>query len=201
MLSLRARLFIIISLVVLFILGISLFLYFSGGKKNNQPADEAKNPLDGATVVESENFNTAPEVFNGIAPTPTEGLKAAPQPTEEAVKNSVRQLAKIFIERYGSYSSDNNYQNIKELEGLVTKNLWTKLSAQMRQPRPAGFTGVTTVVISNVLSKWDVTGATASLQALRTEFSNGTTAEKQQAAEVWLVKKGEDWLVDKFEWK
>lgn len=197
MLTLRARLFIIISLAVLIILGISLFLIIIS-RKNTTSAPGNSTPESGDNTL--PKTGAVPGV--SVPGQPLEGLTVDPQPSEEAVKNSVKQLAKIFLERYGTYSSDNNYQNIRDVEDLVTGSLWKKLSARLSVKVVAtGFTGVTSRVITAEISDWGESAAKVSANLIRTEEKGGTINSTQQTASVSLIKVGNEWLVDKFEVK
>jgi len=197
MLTLRAKIFIISGLSALIILGISLFLIFVSGK-NNIPAQTDPAEVGDEAVVPQTGVVPGASVSGQ----PLTGLAVAPKPREEAIKNNVRQLAKIFLERYGTYSSDNNYQNIREVEELASASLWKKLSARLSvKPATGSFVGVTSRVISSELVEWKNTTAVVSANLIRTEEKNGAVASSQQSASVSLIKIGDVWLVDKFEVK
>lgn len=190
--SLRARIFIIVSILVLFILGVSIFLMIN--KNKSTPADEngqtAAPPGGGASVP-------AP---SSIATSIPEGLPAKTATPLEAEQNGVQQLAKVLVERYGTYSSDNNWQNIKDVQTLVTKSLWSKLSSQMKAASTDAFVGVTTKVIGMDLTQWSDAKAVIKLKTVRTEEKNGKFTTYYQNASVEMVKQNEQWLADKLTW-
>jgi hypothetical protein len=192
--SLRARIFIIISVVVLIILGISLFLLIGARKK---AASEAAGNAGGTA--------TTTETVLPPAPTGTEipsGLPVKKQTTVEVEQAGVIQLARVFTERYGTYSTQNDSQNIKEVESLCTQALWSKISARIGATAGSqNFVGVTTRVITTDMTGWNGNAATIELRTMRTEERSGEVVNKYQNAEVKLVKSGENWLVDQFVWK
>ena len=201
---LRTRIFIFISAAILLILGVSLLLIAASkkAKQNKVPASST------STVGTSGNNGAIQDTANYITDTSGSisgqtGTKLTIQPlsSEEIEKNAVKQLAKIFIERYGSYSSDNNFQNIKEVKSLSTASLWTELSKKINSAPQTSFVGVTTKVITSKVSDWSSGTATASLETTRTEENNGVIKNSQQSATVYLVYSSSKWLVDKFEWK
>ena len=199
MLSLRTRIFIVTSLVVLFILGVSLILFISSKKKMAQPEGAASNA--NGPVVDQTNFDSATIVPSPEAPV-TAGLKVKPPTTEEAVKNAAKQTAKIFVERYGSYSTDNNYQNIREVESLVTEALWTKISGKLNSPIPTGaFNGLTTLILSGEFNSWDGQSAELTLKTRRQENRAGVLSSAYQDIAVSLVRQGDNWYVNSFQWK
>lgn len=192
--SLRARIFIIISVFVLIILGISIFLVVRN--KNKTTADETGSPVNTPGVNNGQPSNPA----STGTPIPA-GLPAKTASPLEAEKNGVVQLAKVFVERYGTYSSDNNFQNIKEVESLVTRSLWSKISEPMNSKTTTqGFVGVTTKAISMDLASWSDSKATVEVKTTRTEERNGVMTTKYQNATAGLVKQNSFWLVDSFVW-
>ena len=194
--SLRARIFIIISILVLFILGISIFLVVGNKKKTAEP--QTVTPAD----------NTVPTYIGGQTGTQTvvgdqapAGLPAKTATPLEAEKNGVAQLAKVFVERYGTYSTDNNFQNIKEVETFVTLSFWSKISAPITAKNTSqNFVGVTTKVISMDLASWSDTKATVELKTTRAEEKNGVVATRYQNATVDMVKVKDSWLVGNLVW-
>lgn len=193
--SLRTRIFVIISILVLLILGISIFLVVKNKNKNTEP--QAVAPTDNTVV----NGNGQPngQVLVGTQ-TPT-GLPAKIAAPLEIEKNGVTQLAKVFVERYGTYSTDNDWQNIKDVQTLVTQSLWSKISAPMYSKTTSqSFVGVTTKVISLDLAMWSDAKATVGLKTTRTEEKNGIVTIRYQNATVNLVKQNTVWLIDKISW-
>jgi hypothetical protein len=190
--SLRARIFIIISIVVFLILGISIFLIVRNKNKNTEPQTGA--PQNNG-VAQSDGSQT---IIGDQAPV---GLPAKTATPLEAEKNGAVQLAKVFVERYGTYSSDNDFQNIKEVETFVTVALWSKISAPMNSKTTTqGFVGMTTKVISMDLVAWSGTIATVELKTTRTEEKNGAVSTRYQNATVEMVKENTVWLINKISW-
>lgn len=190
--SLRARIFIIVSIVMLFILGVSIFLIVN--KNKSAPAGQ-----NGQTAAEQSGGTPAPAPSSVATPVP-EGLPAKTATPLEAEQNGVQQLAKVLVERYGTYSSDNNWQNIKDVQALVTKSFWSKLSGQINGASAPGFVGVTTKVIGTNLTNWSETKAAVALTTVRTEEKNGKITTYYQNADVEMIKQGEQWLADKLTW-
>lgn len=190
--SLRARIFIIVSILVLFILGISIFLVIN----KNKSASPAK---DDQTVAAPSGGAFVPAQLSVATPIP-EGLPAKTATPLEAEQNGVQQLAKVLVERYGTYSSDNNFQNIKDVQALTTKLLWTKFSSQMKAGSAGAFVGMTTKVIGTDLTDWSGTKAVVVLTTVRTEEKNGKITTNYQNASVGMVKQDGVWLANSFTW-
>lgn len=201
---LRTRLFIIISIIVLFVLGVSVFLLLSARKKSAVPAGATggeATPTAGSNVIDSSNFDQSklPGATSAIAPAPTT-MPSQPATALEIEQNAAKQIAKIFVERYNTFSTDNNLQNIREVEELVTPTLWKKLSMRLTSATaPASpYMVVTTQAMSTAIATWQDTVAQVVIQARKTTDRNGTTTTAEETITVAMVKQGNNWLVDNF---
>lgn len=199
MFTLRARLFIIISFVVLVILAISIVLLIRSKTKPPASGLPAGAITPTSNIIDQSNFNqnqgiiTAPPV---VAPT------APPKPSAlEVEQNSVKQLAKIFTERLNTYSSDNSWQNIKDVETLVTPALWKQISAKLGTTPSGGFVGSTTVALTNVLGTWNSEQVTVTLQVRQTTEQKGAQTVAYKTIVITLAKASGSWLVDSYAWQ
>ncbi|HNU96499.1 MAG TPA: hypothetical protein PKH95_03755 [Candidatus Magasanikbacteria bacterium] len=197
-LTLRARIFIIISLVVLLILAISLTIVVISGKNKKQ---EQQNEANNQEVNQEQSF------FNEQIPvtTPTiipSGAVVKEMTSEEKMKTAVINMAKVFIERYGSYSTDNPGQNLKDLEVLCTPDLWKVLENRIVNMKTENeFLGMITRAFSVSLVSFENDKATVSIITAREENKNGLIKNYNQEVEVFLLKINDNWLVDNVKWK
>ena len=199
--SLRTRLFVVISLVILIILGISIFLVVRFGKKTTTPTPNQNLPISQNNTPIVSGNNTVP-----VASTPVVGVPVVVS-SEDIEKNAAKQLAKVFIERYGTYSTDNGVENVKEVKNLVVPSLWTTLSKNLstvevnENQAPVGvYSGMNTQVFSTELNNWTPDSATITMQLVRTEEKNGVQTVKHQNAEINMVKQNGQWLAQNFKW-
>jgi hypothetical protein len=118
----------------------------------------------------------------------------------EIEQNSVRQLAKIFTERFNTYSTDSGSQNIKEVQNLVSASMWKRITGK-GDTSGGTFMGVTTEALTTSLDSWKPPSATVSLQTRRTIEQNGLTSQKNQTITVTLTKASGSWLVDSYAWQ
>lgn len=194
--SLRARIFIIISVVVLLILSVSIFLVVKN--RNKEIVNVPENIPDSSNSSPSNEFNP---VSGAGTQVPT-GSPVKPLTSLEVEQNGAEQLAKIFIERYGTYSTDNEFENIKEAEALVTKSLWSKISLGINVKNPnSGFLGLTTKVVSVDMVSWADSKAVFDLKIMRNENKNGVATSRYQNVTVEMVKENSVWLADSLIWK
>jgi|GEM_PF-594942 hypothetical protein len=153
----------------------------------------------------------------------TGALPSQPAPGQEAVAGqpttavpavspaaALPRLASTFTERYGSYSSAGDFQNLLDLAPMMTDRLKgeteTYIEAE-RQKTPSGedFFGVTTRALSPVLITFDDGGGTAlvAVDTVRSErLSGGRDATPYyQKLAVFLLKVNGQWQVDKAIWE
>jgi len=193
-LSLRARLFIFFSILVLLILAIVLLILASRKPTTPEAQIPTQGQLPGGTGVTPSGGVSVPEVPAGPQIKPLSDL--------ETQQNAARQVAKIFAERYGSYSTDSNFENIRELEVLSTSRLWSSLSKQIKTSSAgSGFVGVTTKVFSSEIADWKTDSAQITIMAIRNETKNNATTQTRVSAKVGAVKSGDKWLVLDFAWQ
>lgn len=189
---LRTRLFIIIAFALVAIAGVTGILYYL---KNKSAAPETTPTVAVPQVIDSSNFVQP----NQVKPTDIPAGATIKQATTlEMQQNAVKQLAKIFIERYNSFSSENNYQNIIDARELVTNELWARISQPLGKPATGSFIGVTTEAVNATLSNWGDAEADFLIKTRRTTEKDGAKSEQYQDVKVTLKKTGTAWLVDSF---
>ena len=198
--SLRLRVFIIVSIVIAIITALILLLIQN---IKNRQVGEGQNPTTtpgGAVIIDSTNFNASAigvPVSTGVNTTTQVILDPG-----EATKTSVRQFARVFVERYGTYSSDNSFQNIRDVETMVTPNLLAFItrSASTSTVKTQSFVGVTAKVVTAEISEWSETQATVKFQTIKMETRGTQTTTTQPSGTVKLVKSGNQWFVDGIYW-
>ena len=194
MMTLRTRIFIIISILILVALSISIFLYVRS--RPTAPADINTAVDNGSGPVFAENTPVNNQI-KGISPTEITQPIVISDPVA-IEKAGVKQLARVFVERYQTFSTDNNYDNIRQVEVLVTSKLWKTLSARLNTPPAKTFTGVTTEVFTTNLDSFGNNSASVTTYTRRTTESEGEITTTNQIYKVQLLKSGNVWLVDSF---
>ena len=187
--SLRSRIFVLITVVVSVVLVISLLLVVK----------IRKNPAAVAPAETTNSLGGSNPVFNGTTATVIpNNVVVKPIDSAASEDNTVRQLAKIFVERFNTYSSDDIYRNIRDVENMVTAEYWKKISLPLTRPinPPATFVALTTKVLaitsSNVLSGQ----ALVVLKAEKSSTSGAATTDSYADFSVSLVKSDGSWLIN-----
>lgn len=114
-------------------------------------------------------------------------------------------IARTFVERFGSYSTDIDYKNVEDVMTLATAGLTGQLGDLLSDARNApetGYYGVSTHVIS--VDTVDETDTTATLemttQRQETIDNPSNTSVRYQDIVIELTKSGNRWLVSNFTW-
>lgn len=204
----RLRLILIITLVAVIVVGAAVLVYKAAQKPGGLFATGTvtpKNitPTTTSRFIDSSNFSTSTlsEIANPVPDTTASAATETAATSVEIEKRGVESFARVFAQIYGSFSSDNNYQNVFDVQALVTPQLWSKIKPPSATKPPAtSFTGVTTQTLLAKMTAWNTTSATVEVESLRTETKAGKTNTFNQKATVTLVKQGTSWLVDSFTW-
>lgn len=195
--SLRSKI-VAVSLVILFILG-SLGFWFFVLNKKKQPAVVTDIPESTVNVDETKTPDVyVPEVLTvETEPAPM----TSTQPSEEAHKRYVIQVARTFVERFETSSNQNDNSNIEDVSSLITSRMALWVASQWAAQSPS-YEGVTARVIESKMKSYAPPNAEVSI-GVQEELV--TAAGLQQVAykngTVRLVQILGDWKVDGLFWE
>lgn len=149
----RNRIIIFISIIVGLVLAFLLFIaYLQNRGDGFIPALVNRQEL--APRQETTAPNPPPPVDR---PTPTQPVPAAP--AEDPEDGYLRQLARLFVERMGSYSNQSNNEHLSDIMALATPRMQEYLATLGVEQR-RDYQGVTTRVIqSSLLTREDTTAS------------------------------------------
>ncbi|MFH1767334.1 MAG: hypothetical protein ABH826_04570 [Patescibacteria group bacterium] len=114
-------------------------------------------------------------------------------------------IARSFVERFGSFSTESDYANVDDVMSLATVSLQTRLhriAEEARQSISSAYYGVSTKVIAmEVVAETD-SAASIKITTQRKESidSPANTTISYQEIDLELVRNGDSWLVDNFQW-
>ncbi len=128
---------------------------------------------------------------------------------EKAIRtqaSAVTTTAKLFVERYGSYSNEANFQNIRDVIPLMSVKFAAATTADLvNKKAPAEYYGVTTrVITAKVVSQDDKSGTAVIDLATQRVEENGSAQNKTtkyQDIELLFVKESGVWMVDSAKWR
>lgn len=189
--TLRQRVILMVSAFLVVIMLVVAAIVFKTKKPAPKPTENTPQ-----TVIDRNNIDTAIKV--GTEPTQIPVTAEVKPPTTDQQEDiTVKNIAKIFVERYHTYSSENNYENIKDVKSIVAPSFWTKISAPLTTPPPApsSFVALTTRVVSILFVDVSKNTATVDLKVKKTATTNGQTTNSYGEYDVSLTKVNGEWLV------
>ena len=143
---------------------------------------------------------------------PTVQLPPVPSPAavartpEEEAQESVSRLARLFAERFGTFSSQGRYEGIDDIMAVTTDSFqdWlnNKYMPELKnQHSSATYSGQTTRVMSVTVEKFadDESQVAVRVQQAVTNDA-GIVEVKYPVLKVALVKQNNTWLVDSAYW-
>ena len=166
-------------------------------QQQNQQLNDAK-PLDELSYGKKENQQQVSQQQN------KQGVKA-PQGIEAELLLMVRP----FVERFGSYSNQSEYENLQELLSFMTPRMRTWAEGKIRERQagetPSLYTGVTTKALAHKVTSLNEQAGQAeflvSTQRRESVGSAGNSKVFTQDIIVKLVKEDSVWLVDGAFWQ
>lgn len=138
--------------------------------------------------------------------TPTTDTTTTPAPVVVKETSAIT-VARTFVERFGSYSSESEAANIDDILPMATASFQKELEALAREARASAdgsYYGVSTLVVTSPSTvSASATQTVLSMTTQREESVGGpsNTTKKYQSITVTLVKSGTTWLVDGYTWK
>ena len=192
MMTLRQRLSLIIGAIIIGIIILLLVVF------REKPQPEQVTEPD---VVEVEETIPAPdyrlEDFEEEL-----GIKTAP--VKEVTKEDsgalyLRQIARIFTERFGTYSTHNETNNTDDIFSMATDSMITYMKTQ-EVTRTQAYTGATLRVISSSVSLLSEDAAEVEVAAQEIVRENGAQNTRQKEGVVKFVKQNGDWKVNGLYW-
>jgi hypothetical protein len=172
--------------------------------QNTNTQINANQPVNDANTNAVSNSNSG-TVINVNTNTPTNAPVNTPSESDDQA--ALLRLARIFIERYGTFSNRNNFENITNLEPFMTdafqKSSAKYISEQQDNGIPAEFYGVTTTVASLELVDYAAENSATVRVATRrveTKSTQDPTVFTQYAVVHFENVEG-SWKVDSATWE
>lgn len=136
----------------------------------------------------------------GATFTPTSTTSTSFSPAQVGLQ----QTAFLFTERYGSYSTESNFENFSDVRTIITDRLANQLRAvEGRGVASDVFSGVVTKALQFTLEDESAVKTSARVRTQRQETLGISSAPRifYQDITLSLVKINDMWLVDQAEWQ
>lgn len=192
-----------IILLLLILLGVWLFMRPQG--------QDTYTPEEVAAIINKEGGRLPGEStfpspsFNADVSQPTVNQAPPPPPDD---RGSLRRIASAFAERYGSYSTEGNFENLVDLKIYMAPELsaWVDeyVAENRAKPPAAEYSGTTSRSISVDVKAFDETAGTATLVVKTQRREAGSTIGSErvyyQDLSLDFVKTGGAWKVSTVSW-
>jgi len=196
MITLRQKIFISVGVISAFIIiAFLVVFYIKANDKNNTQNNTNSNNVVNENVIDANNTN------NVLTPINNQTDENIVKPVGTPEELFVKQMAKIFVERFFTYSNQNDNVHITELEGTVTPKMLSWMKTQMKE-KGQNYSGMTTRVISSSLVNFDKVIGVAKVsigveETISQDVEDSLQQEKlQKIFEVDFVLVNNDWKVD-----
>jgi len=187
---------VIIALIILIALIFFMFLGPGPEVKEEAPLNNQAN-LPATDKVQTNEVQTVTPSIQRVIP------------KTGVTENDLKRIASSFVERYGTYSNQAGYDNIKDLEIFMSRSMKSWASDYLEQAIANSsnteiYYGITTktVVVESVLFSVDLGQAQFNIKTQRQEsIGTGSNIRKfQQDASIKMIKEGGVWKVDRVTW-
>jgi len=186
-------------------------------KQQEAPVSEGpiiENPIQNNGEAPAATEETIQGTQAGVQNAPVNGqapaqipLQQKEQPDEVTAK--LVALTLPFVERFGTFSNQNNFENVKDLFPYMTDAFKQRSELQIQQaagkPFPKAYTGVITKALSYKVTTVDQSAGTGEflVTTQRREYVGTSTNFKVYTQDISVTFKKEDsvWLVDSATWK
>lgn len=151
-----------------------------------------------------------PETDDQIPPPPSPEQEVIEQSFPREIANPTPlylpdPIARSFVERFGSFSTESDFKNLEEVTIFATPSLKTELQRVLNEAknRRGGYYGVSTRVVN--IQKVEESETTAKIlvktQRVETIDQPENTAIRYQDIELDMVREGDTWLVTAYAWR
>ena len=192
--DIRKKIIIIFCAVIGLIVAAVLVMKFYNQPKVNitpdgegQTVGETTGAVPGGNQPSTQGQTTAPAV------------KAKPKSAAPLPDVYVKQLTEIFVERFFTYSNQNDNSHIEDAVAMSTAVMtkWVKTQAQKMALE---YQGVTTQVVASSVRSLTADKAVVGVDVQQVfEGSDSKTVSRTGRAE--LISVGKDWKIDGFYWE
>ena len=135
-----------------------------------------------------------------------QGIELGQEPLDlDGYEEDASTIARVFVERFGSFSNHGDYENVDAVMDLATESLQVRLNELVDEASSddgSVYYGVSTYVLS--IDQVEVSDTQEVLEVLTQREESfetpGNTSVKYQTMQLTMTKVADQWLVDDFQW-
>ncbi len=204
-------LFVLMFLLLLLILVVGYFLFiydFSKTDTNNDNKISQQNKLPNSSGNVNNNNNNNNNLSNNTIEIVAENNTGDLYGEEDLTEVDLKKLASSFAERFGSYSNQSRYDNLRDLKLFMSDSMksWTDkfIEEKMNEEYSGEYYGISTKAVVSTVDNFDLSNGVASA-TVETQRIEGREGEEDnvfyQNLKVNFVKNNKNWVVDEANWQ
>lgn len=193
---------VVVAVIVLLLLLLLVWLSTQTGPEDITIVNTQTNrPSDTGMLNTGFAANTQRPVLEATKP-----VEPKPDPEKPDPRSNLKRLASSFAERYGSFSNQGDFENLKELKVFMTDDMISEVDAYIAEAGAgagtASYVGTTTVALSSTVTRMNEEAGTATVvvNTQKQEVTSSGTRVYYQEIELGFIRSGEVWEVDSAEW-
>ncbi|MDD2258078.1 MAG: hypothetical protein PHN43_02630 [Patescibacteria group bacterium] len=199
----------LIIIISAFILLVAL-IFFILWQKNYEPVEpEIIIPAPTSTLPLAEADPVeAPQTTPSDRPRNYQAYDISQEAAYQVSVYDAEKRAQLFAERFGSFSNQSNYNNIADVTILMTPSmrLWAEnyLAELRQQPYDGDYYGIiSNVVFTEILNYNEAEESISFAVTTERQETKGLDSSEpyRQVIDIDLIKDGNDWLVDRAQWR
>ncbi|MBU1039036.1 hypothetical protein KKC17_02265 [Patescibacteria group bacterium] len=189
----RRHLIIIISSIVVLLIVVAILWQFKGQESPKMPGNQEITELDDSLSAITNN--------NSTIELPLDNLEATSSADSQQYARQAK--ARLFVEKFGSYSTDNPFANLISVADLTTPAYQSYLNSLLNQELTDVFYSVATraLAVEVLASQTNQATVLVSTQRQESKARDGEATIKYQAIELKMILINNDWLVNGAEWQ
>ncbi|MCD4693821.1 hypothetical protein K8R62_00485 [bacterium] len=204
-------LFILMFLLFLLILVVGYFLFIydfshtkTGGDNKVNQQDELPDSFNNSNNDNNTNNNLNSNTIEIVANNDSGSLYGE----EDLTEVDLKKLASSFAERFGSYSNQSRYDNLRDLKLFMSDGMksWTDgfIEEQLSKEYSGEYYGISTKSVVATVDNFNPSSgvASATVQTQRIEQEEGKEDNVfYQDLKIDFVKNNKNWVVDEANWQ
>ncbi len=178
----------------------------SGSVPNSK--ESASSPAVGTPATSDVGSEqTSYETLPAVATTPGSIVELSVPASEEEARLALSASARMIAERFGTYSTQNAFANLRDLQPFMTSSLSTWLEGYIakeaaKRQAGSGYSATTTVALRANVSELNLPEgkATVVVQTSKTNTGSSGSTTSKDSFEVKFLREGQVWKIDNVRW-
>lgn len=196
---------VLVALIIVLLIGAGIIAWvFLADQDPNVNSNRSQNTNVRQNTTNRTTTNTQTTNTGTIEENTNQG--GGGESLKQNTEDEIMSLSRSFIERFGTFSNQNEYENINNLRIYMTKRMQAYADTLIQDAEKKGeggaYYGITTKVVSVEILELAGTAARVRLTTQRKETKEGGESKVfYQDVELGVVQESSIWKIDNVTWK